>query len=261
MTDDKHDHDHGLHTDLPRMLSRRGALLGAAAAILAPSGAFAQALACVAASSETAGPFPADGSNGRGGGTLNVLSQSGVLREDIRPSFAGMERVADGVPLTLELRLAEADGACAPLAGRALYLWHCDAAGRYSLYEEADANYLRGVGISDAEGVVRFTTVFPGCYNGRWPHLHFEVFDTPADAVQGKNSRLISQIALPYADCANVYEANPAYTDATRNLSRQSFERDMIFADNTPAQQEAQMLRLNGTHDAGYHGTVTIGLA
>ncbi len=249
-----HDHDRGLRADLPRLLGRRAVLSGALAAVAGP--AAAQAMSCVGFSTETAGPFPADGSQGRA--SFDVLSEAGALREDLRPSFAGMTPVADGVPLTLELALVSA-GDCTPLPGRALYLWHCDAAGRYSLYEEEQANYLRGVGVSGDDGIVRFTTVFPGCYAGRWPHFHLEVFDS-ADAIAGGDSRLTSQISLPYADCADVYEAHPAYVNGTRNLSRQSFERDMIFADNTPEQIEAQMLKLSGSPTQGYRGTIVIGL-
>jgi protocatechuate 3,4-dioxygenase beta subunit len=63
----------------------------------------------------------------------------------------------------------------APFAGVAVYVWQCDREGRYSMYSEGaqDQNYLRGVQIADAEGRVRFTSIFPACYSGRWPHIHF----------------------------------------------------------------------------------------
>jgi protocatechuate 3,4-dioxygenase beta subunit len=120
---------------------------------------------------ETQGPYPGDGSNGP-----NVLSLTGVVRSDIRSSFAGLSGTADGVPVTLVLTIVSASS-CAPLAGRAVYLWHCDRPGRYSLYSSGvtNQNYLRGVQEADASGKVTFTTIFPGCYAGRWPHIHFEV--------------------------------------------------------------------------------------
>ena len=55
------------------------------------------------------------------------------MRSDIRPSFAGLSGIADGIPLTIALTLVSSS-TCEPLAGRAVYLWHCDRLGRYSLY-------------------------------------------------------------------------------------------------------------------------------
>jgi hypothetical protein len=88
---------------------------------------------------ETAGPYPGDGSNGP-----DVLSQSGIVRSDIRSSFGEFSGTAKRVPLTIKLTILDASNGCAPLAGAAVYLWHCDREGRYSLYTVADQNYLRG---------------------------------------------------------------------------------------------------------------------
>ena len=105
--------------------------------------------------SETEGPFPGDGSNGP-----NALGQAGVVRTDIRSSFAGLSGTADGVPLTIALTIVSAS-TCAPLAGRAVYLWHCDRLGRYSLYSSGvtNQNYLRGTQESNASGIVTFTSI------------------------------------------------------------------------------------------------------
>ncbi len=83
---------------------------------------------------ETAGPFPGEGSNGP-----NVLNQTGVVRQDIRSSFAGLSGTADGVPLTVVLNIVSATS-CSPLAGAAVYSWHCDRPGRYSLYSAGVTN-------------------------------------------------------------------------------------------------------------------------
>ncbi|PRY86906.1 intradiol ring-cleavage dioxygenase [Donghicola tyrosinivorans] len=257
------DHDLGLRHDLPRLLGRRSALgflLGAGAMVATPSSA-AGLLQCVVNSRETAGPFPADGAGGRGG-SVNVLTQEGIIRQDLRPSFNGMTPVAAGVPLDVALTLVDAADGCSPLAGRAVYLWHCDAVGNYSLYDDGDRNYLRGVGISDEDGVVRFTTIFPGCYDGRWPHFHFEVFTSADQIVSGRESVLTSQISLPEADCVAVYEAESGiYSNGSRHLARQDFNRDMIFEDNSDAQKDQQMLKLTGDPAAGFRGTCVIGLA
>ena len=83
-----------------------------------------------------------------------MLDKAGVVRSDIRPSFAGLSGLASGVPLTVTLQLVDLQNGCAPAAGLAVYVWHCDAAARYSLYNRGatDQNYLRGVQESDANG-------------------------------------------------------------------------------------------------------------
>jgi len=257
----RHDHDLGFAHDLPRMIGRRRALalMAGAGAALSPGLAMAQDV-CVGFSTETAGPYPADGSNRKNGSVVNVLTQDGVIREDLRTSFAGMSPVAEGLEMTLDMTLVDATDGCSPLPGRAIYVWHCDVIGQYSLYDETDRNYLRGLGVADAEGRVRLTTIFPGCYDGRWPHVHFEVFDSVEEAVSGRDARLTSQFALPEAECAAVYAADARYANGTRNLGRQDFDRDMVFRDNTDAQKEQQMLRLTGAPGSGYHGEITIGI-
>ena len=203
--EDHHAHDLGFAHDLPRMIGRRRllALMGGFGVFGLAAGP-AAALECVALPRETAGPYPADGSNVKDGQVVNALTQDGVIRTDLRTSFGTLTPTADGLQLDLELTLVNADG-CTPLEGHAIYLWHCDTTGNYSLYDITDANYLRGVGVADAEGKVRFTTIFPGCYDGRWPHFHFEIFESVQAAVNGDASVLTAQIALPEADCADVY--------------------------------------------------------
>ncbi len=122
--------------------------------------------------SETASPYPGDSSNGP-----NVLDQSGVVRSDIRASFAGLSGSTAGVPLQILLSIVSAS-TCTALADYAVYLWHCDAVGNCSLYSAGvtHQNWLRGVQAADANGVVRFTSIYPGCYSGRWPHIHSEVY-------------------------------------------------------------------------------------
>ncbi len=184
--------------------------------------------ACTRIPEETAGPYPGDGSNGP-----NVLSQSGVVRSDIRSSFAGLNGTADGVPLTIALTIVSSTS-CSPLAGRAVYLWHCDALGRYSLYSAGatNQNYLRGVQEADASGRVTFTSIFAGCYAGRWPHIHFEVYPSLSAAGSVSNKIATSQIALPKAICDEVY-ATAAYTGSTRNLSGVTLASDNVFSDGS----------------------------
>ena len=183
---DHDDHKHGLEFDLEALaqqrMRRRGvlALLGGgsvAALVSAYSpGVLAADDICVVDASETAGPYPGDGSNTAPGNTSNILEESGVVRSDIRASFGTSTNAAEGVPLTLKVKIGDANNACAALPGYAIYLWHCTNDGRYSLYTAPDENYLRGVQVADADGYVTFTTIFPGCYPGRWPHMHFEIY-------------------------------------------------------------------------------------
>ena len=265
MDEELHDHDRGLGFDLSTLIARRrlftmfaGAGLAAVIASCgsdskssATSSAAAQTTpatdaqvvttsassATTAAQSaaaqslqvipeETAGPYPGDGSNG-----VDVLSETGIVRSDIRASFGSTTTVADGVPTTIKLTLVDAGGG-SPLPGAAVYIWHCDAEGRYSMYSQGvtDENYLRGVQEADSNGVVTFTSVYPACYSGRWPHIHYEVYPSIADATAASNRLATSQLALTKEASAAVY-ATDAYPNSTQNLSQVSLATDMVFSD------------------------------
>jgi protocatechuate 3,4-dioxygenase beta subunit len=183
--------------------------------------------ACVtAAPAETAGPYPGDGSNGP-----NVPIESGIVRDDIRSSFGSLSGWTEGVPMTIDLTLLDTTKNCAVGAGMAVYVWHCDRAGDYSLYSQAavDKNYLRGVQVADQDDRVSFTSIFPACYSGRWPHIHFEVFDTLESAVAGENARLTSQIALPEDACKAVFAHDNGYAASVGNMSNVTLNSDNVF--------------------------------
>lgn len=252
-----HDHPEGLRADLPGLIGRRGLLAGvlgggAALALLAGRGgaevigAGPDGAQCIALPAEMAGPFPADGTNVRAGQVVNILTEAGVIREDIRGSIGGLQPVAAGVPLQLDLTLVDVRRGCAPLAGHAVYVWQCDAAGVYSIYGAPDRNYLRGVAVSDAAGRVRLVTVVPGTYPGRWPHLHFEVFASAEAAVNGSEALLTSQFALPEEACRAAYAADAAYAESRVALDGVSLARDGVFRNGTAAERAAQMLRVTG---------------
>lgn len=180
---------------------------------------------CSAIPEETGGPYPGDGTNGP-----NVLNQSGIVRSDMRSSFGAMTGTAAGVLMTLKLTVVSSSASCAPLAGYAVYAWHCTLDGKYSLYTDANQNYLRGVQETDATGTVTFTSIFPGCYSGRWPHIHFEVFPTLAAAMAGTGKVKTSQLALPKAACDVVY-ASAGYSASVSNLAGTSLAGDNVFSD------------------------------
>jgi protocatechuate 3,4-dioxygenase beta subunit len=226
--------------------SPSGGVSSSSATSAAASGsAAASAASCDTIPEETAGPFPGDGSNGP-----DVLTQSGVVRKDIRSSFGSSSTVAQGVPLTVRLAIQDASNGCKAMGGAAVYLWHCDREGRYSLYSQGvtNENYLRGVQEAGSDGVVTFTSIFPACYQGRWPHIHFEVYSSLAKATTPSNRIGTSQIALPKDICDQVY-ATDGYSQSVANLSRVSLQSDNVFGDD------------GGVHELGtMSGTIQQGL-
>ena len=269
MTDD---HDRGLAFDLPNLLNRRrmltlmagagvATLVGcgsnddksASATTTTPAASGSQATAspapaadgtCEVIPQETAGPFPGDGTNGP-----DALGESGVVRSDIRSSFGSARGVAEGVPLTISLTVLNSTQGCAAYKGAAVYLWHCDRDGRYSMYSQGASaeNYLRGVQVADANGRVTFESIFPAAYSGRWPHIHFEVFPNVSSATSSSGKLRTSQLALPEDVCKLVY-ATEGYESSVRSLAGSSLQRDMVFADG----YQQQLATMSGSVSAGY---------
>jgi protocatechuate 3,4-dioxygenase beta subunit len=257
----------------PPIIDRRRALrvsggagLGLGVVGLAARGASSAALAAAATGSdstiptaseeipdETGGPFPGDGTNG-----ANVLAEEGVVRSDITASFGTATGVATGIPLTVVLNVQNVANGGNPLTGAAVYLWHCDAEGNYSLYSEGvtEENYLRGVQEVDADGNATFTTIYPGCYSGRWPHIHFEVYESLAAATNGRNAIKTSQLAFPQGVSETAY-ADDRYPTSTDNLEQLSLESDNVFGEDSAALQLAIM---SGDNDSGYTATLAVGV-
>lgn len=285
MTDE---HDRGLDYDLPRIvernrIGRRGLLgIGAGVGLVTLAGCADDSTASTSSSQpvdrtppsgappaaggassvqvadgeipeETAGPYPGDGSNGP-----NVLTESGVVRSDIRSSFGSASGVAEGVPTTVRLRILNLDGDDAtPLAGAAVYLWHCDRNGNYSLYSEGvtEENYLRGVQEADDDGRLEFTTIFPATYSGRWPHMHFEVYESVDAAAGGTGKLRTSQLALPQETCEQVY-ATSGYQQSAQNLRQTSLDTDMVFSDG----YASQLAAASGNVDEGIGLKLNVGV-
>lgn len=213
---------------------------------------------CAPIPEETAGPYPADGSNANSNGLANALSLSGIVRSDIRSSIAGASGVAAGIPLTITLQLVNTANSCANLAGYAVYLWHCTRDGLYSLYSSGvtGENYLRGVQVSDSGGKLSFLTIFPGCYAGRMPHIHFEVYPSLSVATGAGNKIKTSQIALPTATCQEVY-ATSGYGNSASNLAGISFASDNVFSDGT----SLQLATVSGNTTTGYSASLVVGIS
>lgn len=234
-----------------RSITRRRALTMAGGtvgwALLAGRGATASA-ADAEIPDETPGPFPGDGSNGG----PNVLDRRGIVRRDIRKSFGGSRGRADGVKLTVRMTVTEGG---TPLKRAAVYLWQCDRAARYSLYDDGvqGENYLRGVQVTDSEGVVEFLSIFPGIYPGRWPHLHFDVYPDLATARRSGEPLKTSQLALPEKACRAVY-ATTGYESSRSNLREVSLETDGVFRDG----HDQQVAAVSGSPKKGYAATLAV---
>lgn len=280
-----HDDDHhgGLARDLSRLLERRRFLRALGAVGLVPLGACVVSddgelfdadtddssggdssgdtssgsesggvSSCEAIPTETAGPYPGDGTNGP-----NALELSGIVRRDIRTSVDTASGVAEGILLTVTLTLVDVADGCAPLAGHAVYLWHCNRDGDYSMYtgSAASENYLRGVQVTDDDGKVTFTTIFPACYSGRWPHIHFEIYASVEDATDGSDPLHVSQLALPEAACDEVF-ATDGYEDSVGNLAQTSLSSDNVFGNGA----SLQLADVTGDVDAGYAASLVVGV-
>ncbi|MEK6438809.1 hypothetical protein [Pseudonocardia sp. T1-2H] len=141
------------------------------------------------------------------------------------------------------------------MVGAAVYLWHCDRDGNYSLYSKGvtGENYLRGVQEADASGNVAFTSIYPACYAGRWPHVHFEVYRSLADATSSGNAITTSQMALPQ-DVSEAVYATDGYSAGVRNLARVSLDSDNVFRDGW----EQELGTLTGSVDTGYTATLAV---
>jgi len=255
--------DQGAAFDIQTLISRRVVLsllgLGAGATALAACTTTTTTPAATTSGDaggdreipeETAGPFPGDGTNG-----ANALDRSGIVRSDIRSSIDG-GRTATGVPIALTLTILNMADDDAPFENVAVYVWHCDAAGGYSMYSTGLENetYLRGVQVAGSDGTVTYTSVFPGCYTGRWPHIHFEVYPTVDDITDPTNVIATSQVALTQSASETVY-ALDGYPGSSSNLSRLSLATDMVFRDDGGA---SQLATITGDVESGYQVDLTV---
>lgn len=196
--------------------------------------------ACVVTPAQTEGPYFVD---------------EKLNRVDIR-SDPGTGRVSAGSPLDLELRVHRvANGSCTPMSGAMVDIWQCDAMGVYSdvrdmngFFNTAGQKFLRGYQVTDASGVAKFTTVYPGWYQGRSVHIHFKVRTN----TEGRDAEFVSQLYFDDAFSDMVFAKAP-YNAKTG--SRTPNERDGIF------RQGGRQLMLAVTErGAGYHTTFDIGM-
>lgn len=183
---------------------------------------------CTTSPTETAGPFP-------------TKSPSSLVTNDIRSDRTG-------VPLKINITINNRNNNCAALAGAIVDIWHCDKDGYYSEYGGSgmqsanftSVHFLRGRQTTDASGQVSFTSIFPGWYAGRAPHIHVHVYSASG------TSLLVTQIAFPTDVCNTVYTtATNYYTRGTQDTSN---TRDNVFSDSLAN----ELATVSGSVSAGY---------
>ncbi|WP_420473218.1 intradiol ring-cleavage dioxygenase [Noviherbaspirillum sp. ST9] len=225
-------------------LSRRDALLMLGAALLAgPAAAQSPAAmpSCVVTPEQTEGPYFSD----------FMLNRSDIRSDPTDGS------VKAGIPLALTLRVLAVEGSrCAPLPGAIVDVWHCDASGAYS--DSIDANFdtrgkkfLRGYQVSDADGVARFTSIFPGSYPGRAVHVHFKV---RMKARSGRDAEFTSQLYFPDRVNDRVLASGP-YARPGRNVLRN--ENDGLFRRGG----RSLMAEIADAPGGGFHARFDVGVA
>ena len=199
--------------------------------------ASAETFDCVAKPELTEGPYFVD----------ERLNRSDIRSDPMR----GV--VKQGVPLALTFRVHRLDsGACTPLAGAYVDVWHADALGVYSdVGSEGTSGqkYLRGYQMTDEDGSAEFTTIFPGWYRGRTTHIHFKVrvFSGTEAAYD-----FTSQLFFDDAVTAQVAARSPYSQHGTPDTSN---TRDGIYG-----QSGGQLTLTLAASGSGYAGTFDIGL-
>lgn len=208
--------------DAPRDELRRRTLLallgGAAAAVGPPVRGQTGLPACIIAPRQSEGPYFLD---------------KRLRRSDIRADSGGAR--SDGVPLSLQLRVLNAQTDCSPLVGVAVEIWHCNAAGVYSGVRDrysgdAGGDFLRGYQVTAADGIVRFLTIYPGWYPGRAVHIHLKLRWPDGDAQgRGKEWRGKEWTSQLYFDdrITDRVHAHPAYDRSGKRRPRN--QDDLLF--------------------------------
>ncbi|MCW3110954.1 MAG: intradiol ring-cleavage dioxygenase [Segetibacter sp.] len=183
---------------------------------------------CTVSPIETAGPFPTK--------TPSSLVSSKIVSD------------RSGVPLTIKITVNNKNNSCAALSGAIVDIWHCDATGNYSEYggsgmqstNYTSVHFLRGRQTTDVNGLVTFTSVFPGWYAGRAPHIHVHVYSASG------TSLMITQIAFPTDVCNTVYTTASDYK--SRGTQDTSNAGDNVFSDSLAS----ELATVSGSVSAGY---------
>ena len=195
---------------------------------------------CTATSSETAGPYP-------------TITPSSYVRSNIADGQTG-------VALTIKITVLNTNNSCSALSGALVDIWHCTALGYYSEYTDTPgggyatvdytaSHFLRGRQTTDSNGLVTFTSIFPGWYSPRAPHIHAHIYNSAG------TSLLVTQIAFPTDVCNTVYTTVSPYS--SRGVQDTANTADMVFSDSIAN----ELSTVTGSVSAGYVLTHTIYVA
>lgn len=193
---------------------------------------------CVLIPQETRGPYP-----------LDLSSNQAMFRPAINESKTG-------IPLTVTYTLVNLTNNCAPIPNVRVDVWHCDKDGFYSGYNQPGGNtigqtFCRGIQMTDANGQVTFMTIYPGWYNGRITHIHFEMYISSV-------LKATSQMAFPDALNRSVY-ATPLYAGHGQNTSVANNMADMVFG-NSATDLSYQLAAISGDATTGYTASLAVGI-
>jgi protocatechuate 3,4-dioxygenase beta subunit len=192
---------------------------------------------CTVSPSETEGPFP-------------TKTPSSLVRSDIRDDRTGVD-------FTVKFTILNTNNSCSALSGALVDIWHCDKDGNYSEYggtsmqtvNYTGVNFLRGRQSTDTNGLVTFTSIFPGWYSSRAPHIHVHIYNS------GGTSLLVTQVAFPEDVTNTVYTtATDFYTKGKQDTSNAT---DNVFSDSL----SAELATVEGNITDGYVMTHTIYVA
>ncbi len=193
--------------------------------------------ACSTTPTETSGPYPYD-----------LSSDSAIYRTNITEGKTG-------IPLSLTLTLVNSNDDCTVISGARVDIWHCDKDGYYSEYDEpgylgtednTGKTFLRGIQLSDTNGQVSFTTIYPGWYTGRVTHIHVEVFVSSV-------LKLTTQLAFPDSLTTTVYNTSLYSAHGQNTVTNSS---DQVFSDS----YNSELLTITGDTTNGYTATFKVGV-
>lgn len=196
---------------------------------------------CTISPTETEGPFP-------------TKSPASYVRSDIRTDRTG-------VGMVMNITIKNKSNSCASLAGAIVDVWHCDKDGNYSEYggtgmqatDYTAVHFLRGRQTTDSNGLVTFTTIFPGWYSGRATHIHVHIYNAAG------TSLLVTQIAFPEGSSSAVATVNGSGGTTygyTKGMSGYTYNAsDNVFSDDTAGVETSSV---TGTLSGGYTLTHSI---
>jgi protocatechuate 3,4-dioxygenase beta subunit len=191
---------------------------------------------CTVAPTETEGPFP-------------TKAPASYVRSDIRDGKTGYA-------LTASITITNSNSSCAPLAGLLVDIWHCDAEGNYSEYggtsmqstNYQSVHFLRGRQTTDANGLVTFTSIFPGWYSGRATHIHVHVYSASGTSLK------VTQIAFPEGTGTAVATVNGYAKGLSGYTANKS---DNVFSDDSAG---VQIATVTGNTTDGFQLTISLGV-